>query len=101
MPKPSPPRIRSITIGPATPRPAYTRLPTTRGWINARIPDAAPCAGTLILLLQDPEMPALVRAAPQTGRLLRPLCRALAVDLPDWLRLPPRPPSPPPPTPSS
>ena len=91
LPKPRPPQIRPPQIRPATARAPVPRLPAARGWINARIPDAASCAGTLIVLLQDPAMPELVRAAPQAGRLLRPICRALAVDLPDWLRLPPRP----------
>ncbi len=80
---------------PAKPRPDKPRLakpslPTGRGWITLRIEAAAPCGGELHMLLQEPELPALVRAAPQAGRLLRPLCRALGVDLPDWLRLPPR-----------
>src|SRR6185437_9406393 len=44
-------------------------------------------------LLDDPEMRALLGAAPQAGRLLRPLWRKLSVDpLPEALRLPPRPP---------
>ena len=80
---PRPSRIRS------GPRPTAPRLPTARGWINARVPDAAPCAGTLLILLQDPAMPEFVARAPQAGRLLRPICRALAVDIPDWLRHPP------------
>ena len=42
-------------------------------------------------MLEDPEMAAQVAAAPQLGRVLRPLCRMLAVKLPDMLRLPRRP----------
>ncbi|HST73760.1 MAG TPA: hypothetical protein VLJ20_00155 [Acetobacteraceae bacterium] len=43
-------------------------------------------------LLDDPEMRALLAAAPQAGRLLRPLWRKLSPDpLPEALRLPPRP----------
>ena len=47
----------------------------------------------------SPDTRALVEAAPQAGRLLRPLCRALAIDPPAWLRLPGTP-EPPPPRPS-
>ena len=69
----------------------YPRLPAARGWINARIPDSAPCAGTLELNLQTNEMRDFVTAAPQAGRLLRPLCRMLAIAIPEYLRLPSRP----------
>ena len=74
------------------------RLPTTHGWINARIPEAAPCAGTLDILLQHSELPKFLTEAPQAGRLLRPLLRALGLQTPDCLNLPkpkllsPRPP---------
>jgi hypothetical protein len=43
-------------------------------------------------LLEEPEMRALLAAAPQAGRLLRPLWRKLSREpLPEMLRLPPRP----------
>jgi hypothetical protein len=45
----------------------------------------------LIEMLDDPDMPALLATAPQLGRVLRPLCRMLALKLPDMLRLPRRP----------
>ncbi|MBN9564450.1 MAG: hypothetical protein J0H14_27555, partial [Alphaproteobacteria bacterium] len=47
-------------------------------------------------LLEDPEMRAFLAAAPQAGRILRPLWRKLSPDpaLPEILRLPPRPPRP-------
>ncbi len=46
-------------------------------------------------LLDDPEMRALLAAAPQAARLLRPLWRKLTPDpLPEVLRLPPKPPRP-------
>jgi len=44
-------------------------------------------------LLKDPDMAALIAAAPQLGRLIRPLCRALGRD-PGAASLPPRPPKP-------
>ncbi len=71
-----------------------TPLPRAHGWANRRIPKSAPCAGQLHALLTAPETAAFVAAAPQAGRLLRPLCHALGVALPPWLSLPlrPRPP---------
>ena len=42
-------------------------------------------------LLEDPDMEALVAAAPQLGRELRPFCHMLAVKQPEWLRLPRKP----------
>ena len=47
----------------------------------------------LLVLVDDPEMQALLAASPQAGRLLRPLWRRLTNDpLPAPLRLPPKPP---------
>ena len=52
----------------------------------------------LLPLLEDPEMRSLLAAAPQAGRLLRPLWRMMTDDpLPEPLRLPPRDPTPRPP----
>ena len=56
-----------------------------------RCPQAGPSAGWLHDLLQHDHTRAFVAAAPQAGRLLRPLCTALAVEQPAWLKLPPRP----------
>ncbi len=41
-------------------------------------------------MLEAPEAAAQVAAAPQLGRVLRPLCQMLAVKPPAWLRLPRR-----------
>ena len=83
---------RPSRAGSPSTRHPETRLPTTRGWIGAHIPAAAPCAGTLEYLLHHtPQMRDFVQAAPQAGRLLRPLCRMLGLIVPDYLRLPPRP----------
>ena len=97
-------RWRANTLPPPRPgraarphRPPPLRLPRTYGWINHRVPGSALCAGALGPLLLDPETRSFVLAAPRAGRLLRPLCRALGVALPDWLTRPPRskPPRPP------
>ena len=81
---------------------APARLPQGRGWITRRIPETGPSAGALHDLLQQPHTQDFVQAAPQAARLLRPLCHALGVDQPAWLKLPacprpqrkPRPPKP-------
>ena len=70
---------------------APTRLPQGRGWVIRRIPEAGPSAGHLHDLLQQRDIQDFVQAAPQAGRLLRPLCHGLGLDQPDWLKLPPRP----------
>ncbi len=83
---------RSGKSGPPPPN-----LPKSRGWLVRLMPEAAASASQLQHLLADPEMAALLAAAPQAGRLLRPLCRMLGVGLPPALRLPPRPKQPAPP----
>lgn len=56
-------------------------LPSRFGWL---LPVGAHEAGTLSAqlraVLAEPEMVALLKAAPQAVRLLRPLCRALAIE---------------------
>jgi hypothetical protein len=42
----------------------------------------------LEVVLQSPDMAELLAAAPQAARVLRPLCRALALD---WPQSPPKP----------
>jgi hypothetical protein len=42
--------------------------------------------GLLAYLLRDSETAALVEAAPEAGRILRPLCRLLGVKAPEFLR---------------
>jgi hypothetical protein len=68
-----------------------TRLPRGHGWVIKRLPQAGAEAGQLHELLQHAHSREFVEAAPQAARLLRPLCRALGVDLPAWLQPPPRP----------
>ena len=41
--------------------------------------------------MQDPALPAHVQACPALARRLRPLCRLVGLDIPAWLRPPPRP----------
>ncbi len=77
------------------PRPAPpaspSRLPRGFAWLVRRVPEAASAASQLQHLLAEPEMAALLAAAPQAGRILRPLCRMLGVRPPAVVALPPRP----------
>jgi hypothetical protein len=53
------------------------------GWlVQAGRHQAASFGGQLQTVLNTPEMVALLAASPQAVRMLRPLCRALAVELP-------------------
>ncbi len=87
-------RIQAGTLPPPGPRrPAArsrdqrrARLPDSRGWLLREVPGAAEYAGQVQALLADPQTAALLEAAPQAGRIFRPLCRMLAIPLPDHLR---------------
>jgi hypothetical protein len=63
---------------PASPR----RLPQSHAWLVRLVPEAAHSAAQLQHLLADPAFAALLDAAPQMRRLLRPLGRMLGVSLP-------------------
>ena len=77
---------------PASPAPRPPRFPRARGWVLKRAYEAAQAAGMLNMMLQEaPDIRAFATEVPRAARLLRPLCVALAVDQPEWLRLPPRP----------
>jgi len=64
-------------------------MPRRFGWlVQAGGHQAAGFASQLQTALAAPEMAALLAVAPQAGRILRPLCRALAVELPAPRSLP-------------
>jgi hypothetical protein len=66
-------------------------LPNRPGWLLPLERDAVCHRAQLESLFQDPEMIALLAAAPEAmARVLRPLCRMLALDLPPALA-PPKP----------
>ncbi|MFP5248425.1 MAG: hypothetical protein ACLGP3_01200 [Acidobacteriota bacterium] len=67
---------------PGARRPARRPLPCSHAWLVRLVPQAAAAASQLSHLLAEPEMAALVTAAPQARRLLRPLCRMLGVRMP-------------------
>ena len=76
-------------------RPPRPRLPRGFAWLPRLVPAASVSGSQLQHLLGTPEMAALLEAAPQAGRLLRPLCRMLGVRLTPALVRPhqPRPPA--------
>jgi hypothetical protein len=99
--EPSPPGGPPPPGGPAPPdpaaenppRPPRKRYPEAFGWLIRALPYEAACFGSQLQhQFSQPEMIALIEAAPQVGRILRPLCQILAIELPPSLRLPPRPP---------
>jgi len=106
---PARPCTRSARKAPA----AGLRLPRGRAWLIRLLPGEAASYGCqLQALLADPQMAALLAAAPEAGRILRPLCRLLAITPEGLLALPsaagkpapkPRPakPAPPPEPPSA
>ena len=60
-----------------------TRLPRRFGWlVQTGGHQAAGFGAQLLAVLNTPEMAELLAASAQAGRILRPLCRALAVELP-------------------
>ena len=62
-------------------------LPRRFGWLVQIGGHQAACVGTqLQAVLSTPEMVELLAASSQAGRILRPLCRALAVELPGMVR---------------
>ena len=76
LPKPRPSRAGQ----PGKPRAPRPRLPQGRTWLVAQVGyTAAGHASQLQHLLADPDMAAFLQAAPQAGRILRPLCRMLGM----------------------
>jgi hypothetical protein len=67
-------------------------FPRGRAWVvRLLVPVTGPqCVGTLCLAWEDPEMAEFFAAAPQVGRILRPLAHMIGATLPAWLKLPRR-----------
>lgn len=90
----------SLPEDPANPR----RTPGAQAWLIRLHQPLAQWRPRIELLLADPELVGLCQAAPQAGRLLRPLCRMWGIVPPPHIaRRPaprkPRPKQPPPPPP--
>ncbi len=80
--RPARPRRGKRTPGVRTPQP-----PTANGWLVHQLGyHAAGCGSQLEALLREPDLAALLAAAPTAGRTLRPLCRLLGVPLPPALQ---------------
>jgi hypothetical protein len=80
---------------------AWSVLPRKFGWLRALLsPPAQGYAVAFQFMLEEPEMKAIMAAAPQVGRIIRPLCHILGIETPKELVLPKRKRRPPPPRPS-
>ena len=69
-------------------------LPNHFRWLVSMLPEAEQFGQDLCWLMQRLEVQQLIFAAPDVGRIFRPLCRALGVEPTDEIRTP-RPPPPP------
>ena len=87
-------RAPTTTDAPQTRRKPAIILPRRFGWlVLAGKHQAAGYGCQLQAVLNEPAMAELLAASAQARRVLRPLLRALAVELP-WTVTPPRPPKP-------
>jgi hypothetical protein len=86
-------RRKGAARGPDAARRRPPILSATMAWLMEAVGAAFHCAEAFNRLLDDPEMAHLVAAAPQAGRILRPLCRMLRVKRPAYLRPPRRAPA--------
>jgi hypothetical protein len=101
-PPPESPEARAAAADPApasappagapqgAPGPAMPSLPRGRGWLLRLVPRCGHVSGALTQLMAEPEFLALLDAAPQAGRLLRPLYWMLGLKPPPQLALPKR-----------
>jgi len=94
-----PPRERPLSPGgpaavptpsAAAPAPPAQRLPGWFGWLLRRSPGVVSARSQLSHLLYQPDMAALIAAAPPVAGQLRPICRMLGLKPPPGL-FPPRP----------
>ena len=73
--------VRAPVVRDAQVRVVRRRLPLRRAWLVRALGwEVAGYGSQLQALLAEPEMVALLTAAPGVGRLLRPLCRMLGVE---------------------
>lgn len=89
LPTPRAPRLRPTRPQDAT-KPGKPRLPRGRAWLAATAGfHTRGRASQLNHLIESPDFKDFLAAAPQAGRLLRPLCHILGIA--PHLALPPRP----------
>ena len=71
--------------------PAWSVLPRRFGWLRSLLtPEAQGHVVAFHFMLETPEMKAIIAAAPQVGRIIRPFCHFLGIETPAELRLPKR-----------
>ncbi len=71
---------------------AWGGLSRSFGWLKRRLPGAGGEMNAFHAVLDDAEMKAIIATgAPQVGRVLRPFCHLLGLELPPELALPKRP----------
>ena len=85
-------RVTRRADGPAPPRDPPSRptveLPRGFAWLLRLVPETRSLAGQVRHWLTDPELKEILAAAPQAGRLLRPLCHMLGIEPGPALALP-------------
>ena len=96
LPKPRPSRAgrhaAASSPQPRKLRDPQPRIPRGRTWLVAQVGyHAAGRASQLQHLFTDPDFGTFIEAAPQVGRILRPLCHMLGIDPPPPLAPPVRP----------
>ena len=70
---------------------AWSVLPRRFGWLRSLLSAEGQWPVVAFhFMLEEPEMKAIMAAAPQVGRILRPLCHFLGIETPVELRLPKR-----------
>jgi len=73
--------VRAVVCSPGSGVPGVRLWPRRFGWLCAAAAHEAAGFGEQIrAVLAHPDMVALLAAAPQAGRLLRPVCRALGIE---------------------
>ena len=98
QPRQDSPRAQPPTAAEAPPPcPPRPPIPAGFGWLLRRVQtievirlQVTGCRGRLEHLLRQPDMQDLLRAAPQIGRELRPICRMLGIEVPPGLFPPSR-----------
>jgi hypothetical protein len=88
------PRRRSGPPKPSVQRksPGKRKLPQGFAWLRKLVPEVGVLGSQLQIVLADPEIAAVIAAAPASlRRPIRSLCRMLGTDPPPILALPPRP----------
>jgi hypothetical protein len=90
-PEPQPPVPAHL----GTPHPKPPRSLRGHAWLIGLAQGTAQASMLVEILIADAEACGLIAAAPQAGRIFRPLCRMLGIPVPPALRLPARLPRPP------